>query len=397
MRHHCRGGLIRALIAAMTLAVAPTLARAAPVAVAVVRLVEPVPSAPATAVYSAYVFRNTIIQLYGYVEYNPDTCALISDGTITTTTAPKHGTVGSTIQNIAIPSGPCTGTVLPFNVTNYTWTDAAKTGTIDQFDTLWTTPDGQYSYPQAYAMTLGPVITASVNQLWWFNGQMPAGYTLMVTFTAQPANLANYVWTVTGGDKFLAFSNNTATITTATNTTTGMGIGASKKMNDVKVTVTVNGNASTPTELTVRAPHSLMFINDVDNADATFGYASQIHYAVLDNFATVLPANVPLNERFTGRVVADFAGTNWRRGPEGGTTVAPANWYDQIQGENLAMMGLVPVPQAPQTPLGAVAVDHWPGEWQIGSATIGAGVRVQTNTWQKYRDHARHTDVTSPP
>jgi hypothetical protein len=41
-------------------------------------------------------------------------------------------------------------------------------------------------------------------------------------------------------------------------------------------------------------------------------------------------------------------------------------------------------------------VDHWTGTWGIGSGTPGAGVTVQTNTWQRFQDHARHTNIVSP-
>jgi len=55
-------------------------------------------------------------------------------------------------------------------------------------------------------------------------------------------------------------------------------------------------------------------------------------------------------------------------------------------------------PQNPQTQLGTTAVYHWDGEWSVGSAdpSGGKGVRVQTNTWQKYQDHARHRNIVSP-
>jgi hypothetical protein len=164
---------------------------------------------------------------------------------------------------------------------------------------------------------------------------------------------------------------------------------------DVSIKVTANGGASNSFKLTVKQPKQLGPLANVDQIDPVFAYASFIHYKILDQFGKVLPANVPLNEHFTTPVTPDFPGMDWRRGANGGATVAPSDWNDQIQGETA---GHVPPPQNPQTPLGATAVYHWDGEWSIGSAdpSGGKGVRVQTNTWQKYQDHARHTNIVSP-
>jgi len=230
--------------------------------------------------------------------------------------------------------------------------------------------------------------------VWWFNGQEPADYTTKITLTAKPAGEKQYTWTATKGNTLVQLDGKASPVNTAVNTVTVTGTGPSKAKNDVEITVTVNGTTSGPLKLTVMAPHTLKFLKNDDAANATYAYETQVHYEIQDNFGTVLPKDVPLNEQFTTGVVNDFRGADWRRGPEGGATVKPSDWFDNIQGEVATM---TPVPQAPQAPLGNVAVDHWDGRWQIGSETIGSGVRVQTNRWQKYRDHARHTEIKSPP
>jgi hypothetical protein len=157
----------------------------------------------------------------------------------------------------------------------------------------------------------------------------------------------------------------------------------------VKLTHTAsNGVQSTATKkVTVRTPASLSHISDVDNADPTFGYSCEIHYSIRDQFGTVLPSNVPINEHFTAAPTADFAGMNWRRGAEGGALVSPSNWFDHIEGE---VSTQTPTPVAPGAPNAAVKVYHWPGGWRVGSLVIGNGVLVKNLTWQKNRGFARH-------
>jgi hypothetical protein len=55
-----------------------------------------------------------------------------------------------------------------------------------------------------------------------------------------------------------------------------------------------------------------------------------------------------------------------------------------------------PTPQFPQSPPGSTRVHHWGQEIYVGRTTVGAGRRVQSNTHQKYRDHAAHENITSP-
>jgi hypothetical protein len=73
----------------------------------------------------------------------------------------------------------------------------------------------------------------------------------------------------------------------------------------------------------------------------------------------------------------------------------PKNWVDEITGEdNRPAVGFVPLPQTPRG--GNTKVQHWTGQWAIGGSKPGQGVRVQTNWWQKYRDHGIHSHIVSP-
>jgi hypothetical protein len=190
---------------------------------------------------------------------------------------------------------------------------------------------------------------------------------------------------VAGADKVtLSPSGNTATITSRN----------ASAFREVGIQVTVNGVPSNIFRITVRAPHRLVLNqNFVHMADATWGYETHIHYRIEDQFTDLLPSSVDINEQWTTGVVADSPGMDWRRGSEGAAVVSPADWFDRIQGETSTH---TPTPRNPCSPLCNTAVYHWGGQWFVGSSTIGSGRRVQTNTWQKFTDHAEHTNRVSP-
>lgn len=246
---------------------------------------------------------------------------------------------------------------------------------------------------------VGVIKIEQSDDLWWFGGETPANYKVEVKLTASGITKGTFKWDITGGADKVSFGNGASSFTAVNdNKATLRGRApsapAATVTKDITIKLTVDGNPTCDFQTVVFAPRRLIHLRDVDNVDATFAYSSEVHYRIEDQFNRTLPSNVELNEHFTTGQVADFAGMNWRRGPEGGATVAPADWLDQIQGETPAH---VPVPQNPQAPLGNVAVSHWDGEWNIGSTAIGRARRVQTNRWQKFRDHARHTNIASPP
>ena len=237
----------------------------------------------------------------------------------------------------------------------------------------------------------------------------------MTTLTASSGG-SDYSWTITSGTTYAQFSNNSATIDTNSKDTVvimpSADPGAASPM--VSVTVKVKSKTGTatsdPINLSVRKPYQLQpkpigISNAVDAVDKDYGYVSYIHYRILDQTMAVLPAPISLNEHFTSGLMNDYAGANWRFPDDCGSkhvctgAFDPNDFYDQVQGESLAVAKgvlAVPVPQNPQAPLGATAVDHWSGTWSIGDDHPGKGVQVQSDNWQKYRDHARHTNIVSP-
>jgi hypothetical protein len=150
---------------------------------------------------------------------------------------------------------------------------------------------------------------------------------------------------------------------------------------------------TSPDSVPSAAPKSLRHVSTNHSAHATWGYETRITYEVLDDKGNPIKG-FDVNEKWTTGVVNDYPKADWRRGPEGGTTSAGTTFFDNIQGES---KGHTPAPQNPQKPLGTTKVQHWGQDWYIGSTTPGKGTKVQTNTLQKYQDHAEHQNIKSPP
>jgi hypothetical protein len=152
---------------------------------------------------------------------------------------------------------------------------------------------------------------------------------------------------------------------------------------------------SSPWAITVAGPKYLVAGAISDNADSFYGYESDIGYTIYDNLSEPFSSSIPLAEYFTTLIVNDYSGANWTEAPAAGYTATNSAFTDVIQGQAVSPPPY-PYPQSPQTPLSGTAVDHWGQEWRVGSTTPGLGARVQTNTLQKYIDHARHTGIVSP-
>jgi hypothetical protein len=241
--------------------------------------------------------------------------------------------------------------------------------------------------PVAGAGTAGPTAAPSTlyimgpRELWFFDGQTPAGYDVSRQLRSNRTG-GTFRWSASANLTISAAGAATPVVTSSAAST-------ARRDGWIRLSHTDAAGATTVASyrVTILAPNSLRHLRDDDVADPTWVYSSFIHYSVLDQFGTVLPRNVPLNEQFTAVPVADFAGMDWGRGPEGGATVDPADWNDHVGGET---PGHTPAPVAPGSAGAGTAVYHWPGVWRVGSTAIGVGRSVATVTWQKHRGFARH-------
>jgi hypothetical protein len=63
--------------------------------------------------------------------------------------------------------------------------------------------------------------------------------------------------------------------------------------------------------------------------------------------------------------------------------------------QSLPARMLVPAPVYNPSWTG-IKVIHWGQDWHVGTCVNGSGPRVQSDTIQKWTDHALHTNITSP-
>jgi len=227
------------------------------------------------------------------------------------------------------------------------------------------------------------------NTLWWFAGISVSGYANQITLTAAGSG-SSYQWAITNGASKVSLSTTTSATVQVTST------GQSTAANDVSVTVTVGGQTSDPYKLTVRAPYS--FGADpshpvpIYSQDSTYVWNILIFNTVLDNFGSPMSPPVEVNESWTTAVASDYAGQNWRRGdPACAPTSSSGTIADLIGGET---------PDRTPTPVyntqqNGAAVQHWGQDYRVG-ACLTSAPRVQSDTLQKYIDHAAHTGIVSP-
>jgi len=238
--------------------------------------------------------------------------------------------------------------------------------------------------------------------LWWFNGENPANYHTDATLTADWLETGPFYWEVTqGADKVELYAgdvvgwgdfamiqnDNTVAIRSKAASAT-----AETVTKDVTITLTHNGQEITSYNLAVFTPHHIIRESryDFDCDHPMFGYSSYIYYRVEDQFGRVLPYYIGINENWSGEVVTNYPGMNWRRFDAGGNLWNPADWKDKIDGEYSTRMP-TPIKPSDNDSEASTPVYHWSGNWYIGSTTPGCGVKMtSTCVWQKYRGYARH-------
>jgi hypothetical protein len=248
--------------------------------------------------------------------------------------------------------------------------------------------------------------------VWWFADADPGplealDYTLKLKLIAHGED-KKYSWKITEGTRYAEFEGGGTKTGTSTN---NVKVKASskiqkpadlpKKKGDFKVTVTVNGAESDPIDLRVKRPYDVKPLPPPDDeGKLTNGYQSILFYLVRDQFGKAMPKRMPVREHFTTPVTDDFAGTNWLPAPEGGaTTKLSGAIQDRVTGQSyIDNPGQKPTALAPdpQSKAWTTPIHHWSGEVWIGD-TEPRGVRVMTLTWQRFRNHARHCDIASPP
>ena len=244
---------------------------------------------------------------------------------------------------------------------------------------------------------------SQASDLWWFNGESPASYSVQTTLTAIGLPPGLWTWSVTKGASLidLNLGNETGdSITTVNHNSLNIkSTGASSSSGDVEVTLS-NGDFEVKYATTVKTPYQLIYntgtpgtpIVPITDVALNAGFQTTIKYKILDQSGTVMPANVPVNEEFTSQIYPDHVDANWSRANPNGLVVSPNNFWDTITIAPASYMLWLysPEPVNPGATGHTTPVDHWFGKINVGSATSGNGVTVKTLTWQRYRGRGRH-------
>jgi hypothetical protein len=229
--------------------------------------------------------------------------------------------------------------------------------------------------------------------LWYFGGNIKPNGWQTSTILKTTAVATEYIWRIAPGSQAAKFSNGGTSIVTQVPRVKVISIAPSAQEREVLVSVSIVKDGYELTsdylKLDVRSPASMAPRQITDWDDSGYGYKSVICYRILDQMGKELPVRlIPVNEKFITDLVVDYKESNWRRGNEGGATQYANNSCDEIEGEAPAML---PQPRTPQNPLTDIKINHWKGNWSVGSETPGQGTVVRRGiVWRKYIDHARH-------
>ena len=319
---------------------------------------------------------------------------------------PKTGLPDHELITLTSRVQPTNVTGRPKVVFNSTTIKAWEIGTLVTVQTTVFTRPGQYTisilgtgahcgqYPGfTWFFWIVPKISGG-NQVWHFGGPEPAGYPTEITLTALPANRPPYKWDLTYGQLFLRFPNGKAYITTQTNTVKVHGIKPwdGRGLTHVAVTVGDGGLLSFGHAVKVRAPKSLEIQGLRQRADTNRGYTSTAIYLLVDQLGQdikgpPIPANIVWNSSFKHNFIAN---TNWVREQTGRQfAVDPHdfrfNIFPRTSGGHPAVDGK-PRAQIPHG--GNVKVDCWDVSVYVGSKEFREGIKVDTQTWLRYADHA---------
>ncbi len=184
---------------------------------------------------------------------------------------------------------------------------------------------------------------------------------------------------------------------------------------DVPVTVTVNGARSAPVYVPFRFPAALELMtikqlkkqlehfpadNPLDQDDFLRGYKTTIYYRLVDQVGDVLPEKLWIRENFFDKGLIYRKGVeenDWTIGQTGDQAADKRADPELIKDVITGQLAGKPQARRPQTPLQFEDMGYWRGSITVGSKEKYRGVLVALLNWQKFRDHARHCDVRTPP
>jgi hypothetical protein len=261
------------------------------------------------------------------------------------------------------------------------------------------------------------VVKITLSKPLWFFGAgntPPPAFTLGAitsTLTANNGGNGTYVWTITGGTTKAVLENNTSTMTKSNINTVGItSTSYSTAANDVtiqlKFTPSGGPQITATFALGIDSPYRLTSLGATQNAgiaasnpcssapNGTAGYRSTVPYGMLSFFGASIE-NEYINEVF-GTPQDVYVGNNWPAFISNPPFLSPDGTFSDIICVESAPGLLTPVSLPPQSPLLSTLIDKVSQSWYIGSQTSGSGPGVQSNTLERFQDHAVHISVISP-
>lgn len=346
------------------------------------------------AVYYSGVIRNGGNDVWTYAGAEVTGNYYLTWTTAVTLTERLNGSIFQSRQNVYATAG------FGGNSTMLSYHDALSSSGPGDFTLSvfheWGSSCGNYiSTTSNKSLTVQrPTINAyGIYGVWWLGGGSDGsnGYyntaVLGANKNCNPGDTCNETpaWSLTQlTPQKLMLNSSTGTSTTVTS------LSASSAPGDITIKFNIGGFESEPLYFTVNAPYTLEARTSLNShvADSD-GYDSKIYYSIREKMYSTRMPSIALNESF-GTWENDDTTNNWAKGTAGGlASFAPNDyWYDNIaiSGCSLCSPGL----QNPQTPLGSTTIDHVAQTWRVGNATVGSGVKVQTDRLQRFRDHGDH-------
>jgi hypothetical protein len=228
------------------------------------------------------------------------------------------------------------------------------------------------------------------DRLWSFKGAHPAGYATEIVLSAQPANQPPYTWYIIGSRQWLRLPNGQSSIRTNVNHVKLTAIAPNPGVSTPSVFLSVGGAVSLLHEVNVSIPFELVPLGHRFYADANRGYRAVWQYRAVDQFGDTLPSKLPLEIEWTSPQVDLFPRTNWTRSPSGArATVDPTRILFAIVPRTAAGLPVdVGVPRPEEPHRGTTKVDCWKAAIYLGGDESHQGVKVDSQFWVRYRDHA---------
>jgi hypothetical protein len=189
-------------------------------------------------------------------------------------------------------------------------------------------------------LVVTPLPTVSgPTEFWWFGGATVSGWTTSALLTSSAGS--STTWAIASGSDKVTLSSTSGAQTTVR----AKGTAFSGTVGDIVIRATSASGVAT-LAMTLKRPFTLAKLLNYSNGttnilygcgsgpwgSTNYVYKTFLAYEIRDQFGTMLPAAVPLNEQWTTNFTKDYKKTTWSTNiiAQGFTTGASASFADGI-------------------------------------------------------------------